>query len=98
MRDDLRAGGGTVYTDQTGEQVTGRSPRGRRNLRFGPCAHVSAGTISARAEEPERRATASGPRGDDLRAGGGTGLMMVTMFSLKGRSPRGRRNLHDRRL
>ncbi len=50
----LRVGGGTAWQPQTGPQMAGASPRGRRNLAALRLHRGCVGCISAWAEEPMR--------------------------------------------
>ena len=71
-RVDLRACGGTLASRAASALRKGRSPRVRRNPhRRGTCRAVL-GSISARAEEPARSASAAFGARVDLRACGGT--------------------------
>ena len=98
LRVDLRAGGGAVDDCDGGNAGTGRSPRGRRSRRRGDNPEQSAGSISARAEEPPSWGSGGARRGVDLRAGGGAMQQRRPCQTLAGRSPRGRRSLAAARL
>jgi len=60
--------------------------------------HCDAGSISAWAEEPVLSSSNTAISRVDLRVGGGTLIAIPQRPSSPGRSPRGRRNLVERRI
>ena len=72
----------------------GRSPRVRRSPALALGAHIDDGSISARAEEPRRCASALIAARVDLRACGGATAAGTWTFPAAGRSPRVRRSHH----
>ncbi len=88
----LRVGGGTAPSDPRGCHSTGASPRGRRNPRGGTGRARVQRCISAWAEEPRTPTRRRPPPRVHLRVGGGTRATGTTPASMRGASPRGRRN------
>src|SRR5690606_32889347 len=89
---DLRACGGTTRRTYWDEPWPGRSPRVRRNQQLLAQNIGVIGSISARAEEPDRVVFLQAGNRVDLRACGGTVAKLKDAERVPGRSPRVRRN------
>ena len=70
--DDPRVRGGTLWTDEIDERMTGRSPRARGNRMVGARQPARTGTIPACAGEPSPCPSKSKTDTDDPRVRGGT--------------------------
>ncbi len=88
----LRVGGGTESNRPRRGEPRGASPRGRRNRERRHLSIALRRCISAWAEEPRGRATASRSPWVHLRVGGGTDCHGSVIRRSWGASPRGRRN------
>ncbi len=80
------------------KSVRGASPRGRRNPHRAARHDRTARCISAWAEEPGTSRHVVSDSGVHLRVGGGTRCSSLAMRVDTGASPRGRRNLRERRV
>ncbi len=89
----LRVGGGTTSEGSAGQQESGASPRGRRNLRDMFNRDIKPRCISAWAEEPSSSRGRRRFMRVHLRVGGGTRGCHHGAGAGRGASPRGRRNL-----
>src|SRR5688500_2299077 len=70
----------------------GRPPRERRNRHGRAVATVGGGANSARTEEPAPPSSRNRPWWGDLRANGGTEMIVPLTWNRQGRPPRERRN------